>query len=164
MTDQITDQQLDDYAVLAITADHAGERIDPAIVTVLVDEVRKLQQQRRFLLAQLAKKDARSGDGDRALAEFLGTEPAEPVRRLEDGSTHTVDSLTDAGEACVQQECMAAREEKRLRQEEYTLRAAVEGVLSEVGYMADGGQVSGEVAAELRAQLRSALGLDRQLT
>lgn len=77
MSQPLTEQQIDDYAILAITADHTGERIDPAVVTVLVDEVRKLQQQRRFLLAQLAKKDARSGDGDRALREFLSGDTAD---------------------------------------------------------------------------------------
>lgn len=75
MSQPLTEQQIDNYAILAITADHTGERIDPAVVTVLVDEVRKLQQQRRFLLGRLARKDARSGDGDRALREFLGGEP-----------------------------------------------------------------------------------------
>lgn len=74
MSQPLTEQQLDNYAILAITADHTGERIDPAVVTVLVDEVRKLQQQRRFLIGQLARKDAASGEGDRALREFLGAE------------------------------------------------------------------------------------------
>jgi hypothetical protein len=164
MNNPMTEQQLDEYAVLAITADHEGNRIAPAIVTELVDEVRRGQQQRRVLLASMARKDARSGDGNRALAEFLGSEPAEPSRRLEDGSTHTVQALTDAGEACVQQECPAARQEARLRQEEYSLRAAVEGVLDSVGHMADDERIAGDVAGELRGLLRSALGLDRQLT
>lgn len=74
MSQPLTEQQIDSYAILAITADHTGERIDPAVVTVLVDEVRKLQQQRRFLLGRLARKDAASGEGDRALREFLGAE------------------------------------------------------------------------------------------
>lgn len=72
MTSPLTEQQIDNYAVLAITADHAGERIDPAIVTILVDEVRRLQHQRRYLITQLAKKDAASGAGNEALTAFLG--------------------------------------------------------------------------------------------
>ena len=159
-----TEQQLDEYAVLAITADHEGSKIAPAVVTTLVDEVRRVQQQRRVLLASMARKDARSGDGDRALAEFLGSEPAEPSRRLEDGSTHTVQALTDAGEECVQQQCPAARQEGQLRQEAYSLRAAVEGVLDEIRDMADDERLSAEAAGVLRERLRSALGLDRRLT
>lgn len=80
-------------------------------------------------------------------------------RHLEDGSTHTVQTLQDAGEACVQQDCTSAREEKRLRQEQYSLRAAVEGVLDEVGYMVDDDRITSEVAGELRRALRDALGL-----
>lgn len=85
-------------------------------------------------------------------------------RQMEDGSTHTVQSLTEAGEACVQQECTAAREEKRLRQEQYSLRAAIEGVLDEVGYMADDDRITAEVAGELRQSLRDALGLDKPVS
>jgi len=52
-----------------------GERVEET--AALVATVRRLQQQCRFLLGQIAKKDAAmSGDGDRALAEFLGGEPA----------------------------------------------------------------------------------------
>lgn len=75
----LTEQQIDAYAVLAITADHAGRQIDPAVVTALVDEVRRLQHQRRYLIGQLAKKDAASGAGDKALAAFLGGEPEQPA-------------------------------------------------------------------------------------
>ncbi|MDX2800122.1 hypothetical protein [Streptomyces scabiei] len=163
-TTPLTEQQLDDYAVLAITADHDGTKVDPTVVTVLVDHVRRLQHQRRFLLASMARKDARTGDGNRALANFLGTEPTEPSRHLEDGSTHTVQALTEAGESCVQQQCTAAREEKRLRQEQYALRTEVEGVLDEVGHMAADERLTADVASELRRLLRSALGLDRQIT
>jgi hypothetical protein len=49
-----------------------------------------------------------------------------------------------------------------LRQEQYTLHAAVEGVLDEVGYMADDERVTAEVGSELRRLLRDVLGLDRQ--
>lgn len=88
----------------------------------------------------------------------------EAKRHLEDGSTHTVQSLTEAGEACVQQECTAAREEKRLRQEQYSLRAAIEGVLDDVGYMVDDDRITAEVAGELRQSLRDALGLDKPIS
>lgn len=91
-------------------------------------------------------------------------EPTEPSRYLEDGSTHTVQSLTDAGESCVQQQCTAAREEARLRQEQYTLRTEVENVLDEVDHMADDERLTADAAGELRRLLRSALGLDRPLT
>ncbi|MFF0512463.1 hypothetical protein [Streptomyces sp. NPDC004250] len=84
--------------------------------------------------------------------------------RLEDGSTHTVQALQDAGEACVQQQCTAAREEARLRQEQYQLRAAIEGVLDEVGYMTDDERIPTEEAGRLRQLLRDALGLDKPLT
>lgn len=70
----MNDQQLDEYAVLAITADHNGDKIDPAIVTALVDEVRKLNHQRNWLLKQSAKKDARTGEGDGVLREFLAAD------------------------------------------------------------------------------------------
>lgn len=42
---------------------------------MLLEEIRRLKGQRKFLLDQLARKDARSGDGDKALREFLGGEP-----------------------------------------------------------------------------------------
>ncbi|MEV8033944.1 hypothetical protein [Streptomyces sp. NPDC086182] len=79
MTDRLTDQQLDNYAELAITAEHDGLKVDPKVVGVLVDEVRRLIFQRSFLMGQIAKKDAKSGDADRAVAEFLagGTEGAQ---------------------------------------------------------------------------------------
>lgn len=48
-------------------------------VPALLAEVRRLQGQRKFLLGQLAKKDAASGAGDRALAEFLSGQPDEPT-------------------------------------------------------------------------------------
>jgi hypothetical protein len=88
----------------------------------------------------------------------------ERKRHLEDGSTHTVQALTEAGEACVQQECTAAREEKRLRQEQYSLRAAVEGVLDQVRDLVDDERITGEVGGELRQVLRDALGLDKPIS
>ncbi|MEV5942712.1 hypothetical protein [Streptomyces sp. NPDC051994] len=78
MSDQparpLTEQQLDSFAELAITAEHDGIRVDPAVVTVLVDEVRRLQFQRQYLLGQLAKRDAESGRGDDAMRKFLTAE------------------------------------------------------------------------------------------
>lgn len=73
-TSPISEQQLDQYAELAITAEHDGIKVNPAVVTALVDEVRRLQYQRRYLLGQIAKKDAASGAGDRALRKFLAGE------------------------------------------------------------------------------------------
>lgn len=54
-----------------------GEFIETArtAVPALLAEVRRLQQQRRYLIGQLAKKDAASGEGDKALREFLSGEP-----------------------------------------------------------------------------------------
>jgi hypothetical protein len=74
MAQPLTEQQLDNYAELAITADHDGIKVDPAIVTVLVDEVRRLQHQRNYLLRQLAKRDAETGRADEAMREFLAAE------------------------------------------------------------------------------------------
>ncbi|MER5653475.1 hypothetical protein ABT076_10710 [Streptomyces sp. NPDC002131] len=74
MTDQtrpLTEQQLDGYAELAITAEHDGIKVDPKVVGVLVDEVRRLIFQRSFLLGQLAKRDAKSGAAGRAVDAFL---------------------------------------------------------------------------------------------
>jgi hypothetical protein len=90
MTDHqpLTEQQLDSYAELAITADHDGLKVDPAVVTVLVDEVRRLRFQRQYLLRQIAKRDAESGRGEEALREFLAAEqpadPREPFRFVDD--------------------------------------------------------------------------------
>lgn len=145
MTSELTTQQLDEietraaslheYALLADEPLQAdADQLTGEDVPALIAEIRRLH------------------------------EPTEPSRYLEDGSTHTVQALTDAGEACVQQACTAAREEARLRQEQYTLRTEVEGVLDEVGHMADDERLTADAAGELRRLLRSALGLDRQLT
>ncbi|AVH59944.1 MULTISPECIES: hypothetical protein [Streptomyces] len=82
MTDRtpLTEQQLDSYAELAITAEHDGIQVDPAVVTRLVDEVRRLQFQCRYLIGQLAKRDAASGRGDRAVREFLTADPGPTVQ------------------------------------------------------------------------------------
>jgi hypothetical protein len=157
---------LHEYATLTdVPLQADADQMTGEDVPALLAEIRRLKGQRKYLISQLAKRDAESGRGDEALRAFLaGEQPAEPTRHLEDGSTHTVQALTEAGESCVQQECRAAREEKQLRQEQYTLRAAVEGVLDEVGYMADDERVVAEVGGELRRLLRDVLGLDRQLS
>lgn len=109
-----------------------------------------------------ADLDQRDADKIRGILDEVF--PPAGHRHLEDGSTHAVQSLTEAGEACVQQECTAAREEKRLRQADYSLRAAVEGVLDQVRDMADDERITVEVAGELRQVLRDALGLDKPLS
>jgi hypothetical protein len=68
---QLTVQQIDEYAVLAATADHIGDKVDPKAVLALVAEIGRLQTQRKYLIAQLAKQNAESGRGDTALQEFL---------------------------------------------------------------------------------------------
>ncbi|MFG3510199.1 hypothetical protein ACGF5F_32405 [Streptomyces sp. NPDC047821] len=42
----------------------------------LLAEVDRLRQQRKYLIDQLAKRDARSGDGNRALRDFLDPDAA----------------------------------------------------------------------------------------
>lgn len=112
---------------------------------------------RNLRTEELTQRDA---DKIRAiLDEVFPPKTDAEKRHLEDGSTHTVQALEDAGESCVQQNCTHAREEKRLRQEQYSLRAAVEGVLDEVGYMADDDRITSEIAGELRRALRDALEL-----
>jgi len=60
-----------------------GERAEEA--AQLVAEIRRLKEQRKFLLTQLAKRDAETGRGDTALREFLAGEPdlAETVAVVE---------------------------------------------------------------------------------
>jgi hypothetical protein len=118
-----------------------------------------LGRSRNLRTVDLSQRDADSIRG--ILDEVF---PPASEMRLEDGSTHTVQSLTEAGEACVQQECRAAREEKRLRQAEYSLRAAIEGVLDQVGDMADDDRITPKAASELRQALRDALGLDKPIS
>ena len=48
-------------------------------VTALVAYTRRLQAQRKYLLTQLAKRDAETGRGDQALREFLTAHPGEDV-------------------------------------------------------------------------------------
>lgn len=75
----LTDQQLNEYAVLAETAAHLGETVNPRTVIELVAEVRRRQQQVRLLLAQIARQGAVSGDADRRLGEFLAGDEAAPT-------------------------------------------------------------------------------------
>ncbi len=80
--------------------------------------------------------------------------------RLDDGSTHTHTAITNAGEACLMHACRAALEETRLRQEQYTLRAKIDGVLDEVDDLAADGDIPARAADRLRLLLRDALGLN----
>ena len=58
-------------------ADEAFVRHAQQDMTALLAYARRLQGQRKFLLTQLAKRDAASGEGDRALREFLTANPDE---------------------------------------------------------------------------------------
>jgi hypothetical protein len=60
-----------------------GERAEET--ALLLDEIRRLKTQRKYLLAQLAKRDAETGRADKALREFLAGEPdlAETVAVVE---------------------------------------------------------------------------------
>ncbi|MCX5365885.1 hypothetical protein OG864_45125 [Streptomyces sp. NBC_00124] len=60
---------------------HAREDVD-----ALLAYIRRLQGQRKYLITQLAKRDAESGDGDRALREFLAADPAEETHVVADDS------------------------------------------------------------------------------
>lgn len=55
-------------------------------VAALLGYVRRLQGQRQFLITQLAKRDAATGDGDRALREFLAADPDEETHVVADDS------------------------------------------------------------------------------
>ncbi|MGW5173188.1 hypothetical protein ACWERY_02320 [Streptomyces sp. NPDC004082] len=49
----------------------------PADVRALLDEITRLKDQRKYLIGQLAKRDAESGRGDEAVRQFLaGEQPA----------------------------------------------------------------------------------------
>lgn len=77
----------DDQAVVISIGDRAlGEFIAHARTDVpaLLAEIRRLKGQRKYLLDQLAKKDAKSGDADRAVREFLADEPAPGAEELTD--------------------------------------------------------------------------------
>lgn len=68
-------------------------------VPALLAEIRRLQAQRKYLLGQLAKKDAESGRGDAALREFLAAHPDEvemaaSMRRDGFGPDEIVDMLS----------------------------------------------------------------------
>lgn len=61
----------------------------PEDVAALLAEVRRLKAQRKYLLAQLTKRDTETGRGDAALREFLAGEPAEETHAVADDSTPT---------------------------------------------------------------------------
>ncbi|MEU0393876.1 hypothetical protein ABZ208_14035 [Streptomyces sp. NPDC006208] len=65
-------------------------------VPELLAEIDRLRQQRKYLIDQLAKKDARSGDGDRALREFLNPDTA----ASSDGAAGDQQPETGAGCQC----------------------------------------------------------------
>jgi hypothetical protein len=48
-------------------------------MTALLAYIRRLQGQRKYLITQLAKRDAETGRGDKALREFLAAHPGETV-------------------------------------------------------------------------------------
>jgi hypothetical protein len=84
-TDRLTDQQLDEIAIHVgvYEKSHDHPREFPCCsahavadqAPALVAEVRRHRGQIRYLLGQLAKRDAETGRGDKALREFLTGEP-----------------------------------------------------------------------------------------
>ncbi|MFD3917351.1 hypothetical protein, partial [Streptomyces sp. NPDC058603] len=79
MTDiRLTDQKLAEIGTRAahlhefVALPAEANQLAGTDVPALLVEVRRLQQQRQLLIDQLAKKDAASGAGNGALAEFLG--------------------------------------------------------------------------------------------
>jgi hypothetical protein len=76
MTDHtpLTDQQLADIDAVVRNAALIGADIDPATAAALLAEIVRLKQQRKYLITQLAKRDAESGRGDAALREFLAAD------------------------------------------------------------------------------------------
>ncbi|MFJ7999015.1 hypothetical protein ACIQ7D_17970 [Streptomyces sp. NPDC096310] len=76
MTSRLTVQQLAEYeALIQRTTPVGAATAAPGIAAAMLAEIRRLQHQRKFLFDQITKKDAASGAGGRALAEFLGAEP-----------------------------------------------------------------------------------------
>lgn len=75
----LTDQQLDDIDAVVRNAALIGADIDPATAAALLAEIVRLKQQRKYLITQLAKRDAESGRGEAALREFLagGEQPTD---------------------------------------------------------------------------------------
>lgn len=82
MTSPLTDQQLDEIAGRAahlheyVAVDVEGaqpdfDKLTGEDVPAMLAEVRRLRKQRKFLIDQIAKKDAASGAGDKALRRFL---------------------------------------------------------------------------------------------
>ncbi|RNG26158.1 hypothetical protein [Streptomyces botrytidirepellens] len=72
---------------------HSERRAD-AVLAVRDTELERLRAQRRYLIGQLAKRDARSGDGDRALREFLRPDDT-PVLAAADNPTQLRWGLDD---------------------------------------------------------------------
>ncbi|GLP64263.1 hypothetical protein TUSST3_08830 [Streptomyces sp. TUS-ST3] len=88
MTDQPTNQQLTPAEIRlaqygertstwsTAAYDSGTEKALHEIALGLKAEIDRLRTQRRVLLASIARKDARTGEGDRALREFLNTPEA----------------------------------------------------------------------------------------
>lgn len=83
MSSPLTVQQLDEIEA-AITAYQQHPPIGFACCTAhavadqapaLLAEICRLKGQRKYLLGVLAKRDAETGDGDKALREFLSGDP-----------------------------------------------------------------------------------------
>jgi hypothetical protein len=118
----------------------------------------ELDQERAAVLREdLAGPDTEETHDDSA---GLENGHGDTAIRLDDGSTHTHTAITNAGEACLMHACRAALEETRLRQEQYTLRAKIDGVLDEVDDLAADGDIPARAADRLRLLLRDALGLN----
>lgn len=81
MTTPLTDQQLDEYeALIQRTTPLGAATAAPGMATALLAEIRRLKGQRKYLIAQLAKRDAETGDADRKVLEFLGGAPGPIVQ------------------------------------------------------------------------------------
>ena len=84
-SEPLSDDQLADIGIRAahlyefVTLPPEADQLAGRDVPALLAEVRRLQGQRKFLVDQIAKRDAESGAGDRALAEFLRGQPDEPT-------------------------------------------------------------------------------------
>lgn len=112
---------------------------------------------RNLRTVELTQRDA---DEIRAiLNEVFPPSDDTDKRHLDDGSTHTVQALQDAGESCVQRHCTAAREVSQLEQAAHEMRGHVDTALEELNYLIDDGTVTADAVDNVRRALRDALGL-----
>lgn len=72
-------------------ADEAFVRHAPEDVRLLLAEVARLKGQRKYLMTQLAKRDAETGRGDTALRKFLGEQPAEETHVVADARANAIE-------------------------------------------------------------------------